>query len=169
MLAACQAGSVSNWNGPARHEFLAQNNGHKVRAVVRHENFRARGRTVTLVKEGDWYTQILLNGKPVQGFDGFDANTVRQYKTPAKLLEARATEIVQFDVWIDGKVHHIPRRLFEDLMNPDLGPDYDFVWISKDGKRVTVKVMGSDAAGGWVSVWSWQCGRWVRTEVDHDC
>ncbi len=168
ILVACQAASVSNWNGPERHEFSAKNNGHKVRVVVRHANFAARGRKVTLVKEEDYYTQILLNGKQVRGFDGFDTATVQKYKTPAKLLEAMATEIVQLDVWIDGKVQPVPQRLYDNLMKPDLGPDYNFVWISKDGKAVTIKIIGSDAAGGWVSIWSWRAGRWHRTVVD-DC
>ena len=63
------------------------------------------------------------------------------------------TEIVSLRASIDGQALTVPKRLYADLLNPDLGKEYVKAKLSKDGRTLVVDMEGSDGAGGYHVTW----------------
>ena len=157
-----QDSPVSNWNGPESYEIKGANGKHSYRVLLRHANFRAHGRMVDFGGP----TGIMIDSRPVYGFEFDREDWIKEFGTARKALERRATEIVQFAVWMDRKRIGVPRKAYSDLLNPDLGESYSFAWVSRDGKRLMVKQLGSDGAGSWSVHWTiTNRGRVKRSEV----
>lgn len=79
-------------------------------------------------------------------------------------------ELAYFTVTVDGKRWRVPDRLWRDCFEPHFGDtvtppaSYIHAWVFKDGKRCTVKMEGSDGAGGYTVVWRLRkSGRHART------
>ena len=67
-------------------------------------------------------------------------------------------EFYSFDVVVDGRRWAIPKRLWRDCYDPRIGVEPNqwrdvWAWLSKDGKRLTVKMHGSDGAGSYSVLW----------------
>jgi hypothetical protein len=142
------------WGGPAKKELKGAVKGHSYRVVLRIQQAKAGGRRITFAPASDPAIAsdgFLINGAETYGFDGIYKEWAPKGYTARKVLEQRATEIIQFDVWMDGKRIPISRRKHETMLMPRL--DTAHAELSKDGKQLVVYMSGSDGAGSWTSVW----------------
>jgi hypothetical protein len=73
-------------------------------------------------------------------------------------------ELASFDVQVNGKRWVVPAQLWRDCYEPNLGKvpgnstrkemSYVQAGLSKDGQRLTVKMLGSDGAGSYTVTWN---------------
>lgn len=141
----------------ARRELKGKTNGHYYRVLLRARDAKGDGRKITFMPPSDPVIRsdgILINGAQTFGFDGISLNMAPKGTTARQTLEKYATEIIQFQVWIDGKRISVSRRKHETMLQPRL--DTVSAELSKDGKKLTVMMSGSDGAGSWTAVWSIQ-------------
>lgn len=85
-------------------------------------------------------------------------------------------ELSRFEVIVDGRKWTIPGKFWRDCYNPNLksaratSSDADSVdvqaWLSQDGKRLTVKMLGSDGAGSYRVIWFLQSNGKHRREFE---
>jgi hypothetical protein len=116
--------------------------------------FAARGRSVAYVrvKGEDSIFDIFVGGRKLIGFDGFTKDDIKRFPDPKKRL-ADCTEVTAIDVWIDKKHVVVPKRLFNDLINPNTEKPAASATLSKNGKRLDLELAGSDGAGSWTATW----------------
>lgn len=150
----------SNW--PEAYEISGgYAGGHSFRVQFRQANFKARGRKVEIVKMGE-LDLAYVGGRPLHGvFLGWPdrKEDLKGY------LERERTELVAFDVWIDGGRLQVARSQYDDLLNPNFDYNYCWAWLSKDGKKLVVKLMGADAADSYTAIWTFQDGKVVKRSI----
>jgi hypothetical protein len=143
------------WGGLERKELKGTFNGHYYRVILRAQNAKGGGRRITFDTASDPSIAsdgFLINGAETYGFDGIYKDWVPKGHTARKVLEERATEVIQFDVWMDGKRVRVPRSKHETMLMPRL--DTASAELSKDGKQLKVILSGSDGAGSWTALWT---------------
>lgn len=150
---------------PEVYEMTGGNGGHSFRVRLQQATFKAQGRKVQVRTEGG-ADCAYLEGRPLIGiFLGWPEMTADL----KGFLERNCTEMRAFDVWLDGKRVPIPQKQYDDLLDPNLGEGYCWSWLSRDGKKLVVKMMGSDAAGSYTVIWTFRGGNVVRREITHNC
>ena len=55
--------------------------------------------------------------------------------------------------YLDGKEIKIPKRLYADCFDPNLGNDYVTLEFGDELRSVVITISGSDGAGGYQAVW----------------
>lgn len=150
---------------PEVYEMAGGNRGHSFRVSLQQATFKARGRKVEVRTEGG-ADSAYLEGRPLNGI--FVAWP--EMKADLKgFLERNCTEVRVFEVWVDGKKAPIAKNQYDDLLDPNLGEGYCWSWLSKDGKKLVVKMMGSDAAGSYTVIWTFRGDKVVKREITHNC
>ena len=127
---------------PTRVTLEARNGQHSFTVALAKRPF-VRGRRRVRVGEG---SLVYVDGRRAYG----------------ALDYAPHEEMSAFEVTVDGKKWPVPARLWRDCYGPNLGTSntgtkpeavYTYAWLSADGERLTVKMLGSDGGGGYRVVW----------------
>jgi hypothetical protein len=155
-VAIVQAGSPSATTKPTQTSVLKGRNGrhwftlHLAKGPFRKERHKIKG-------SGNWPQ---IDGKyELRGFRRDKDGTVHSdggknwYGTDAGLPRM---EFYQFDLVVDGKRWKIPSHLYCDCYHPNIHikpQPFVWAWLSKDGRRLTVKMRGSDGAGAYKVIW----------------
>lgn|GEM_PF-4977913 len=151
-----------------------QSHGHTF--VVRFEQakFRIRGRKIVWVRHGEQgeeaYYTIGLQGKTGKRFiwgrdDNFKKGEIAK-TIPAKVLEKDNSELSNLKVTVDGKRWPVARSLYDDLLNPDFGKEYEHASISRDGKTLRVSMEGADGAAGYKTTWTFRQGGKTKRTIE---
>jgi hypothetical protein len=164
-----QDDSKLNWNPPRVREITGGNGGHFFKVRIEQARFKGRGRKFSgLIDPGFDGGWPAADGRKLWGTDGWTKEELDRISTA--YFEERATEIVSFEGWVDGKKLSISRKLFDDLLWPNLNPECCWAWLSKDGSRLVVKMLGSDASGSYVVIWTLRPNGKHSRVVEHgDC
>ena len=118
--------------------------GHTFSVTLARRAFRRAEHKVAPTPGGPDGYPYLVDGRPAIGTDG---------GVPSE-------ELYRFEVSVDGRRWPVPERLWRDCYQPNLdtrdpdglGADLS-AWLSADGKRLTVKMLGSDGAGSYRALW----------------
>jgi hypothetical protein len=98
---------------------------------------------------------ITIDGKPENSLHPLSDGSHRNWYGTDGGLPSR--EISAFSVRVDGKLWKFPPNLWRDCYGPH--EEYAgkqkllWVWLTKDGKHLTVKMLGSDGAGSYLVLW----------------
>ena len=114
-------------------QFEKKEGSHTARVVFRTRRFTRAGHRSTRVVRG----QTMVDGRPAIGTDG----------------NIPGVEIASMRFYLDGREIRIPRRLYADCFDPNLGNDYVTLEFGRDFRGVIITMSGSDGAGGYQAIW----------------
>ena len=160
-----------NWNGPEVYVLKGSSKTHRFSVRFKQANFTAGKQKLTWVWDETRVCAMpgFIDRGMKRQYYGFDAYPKDEVATTSLsgLLKERATRLVSLELMVDGKSWPVPRPLYDDLLCPDLGPSYVRGSISPDGKTVRVRMVGSDAAGGYEADWTFRKdGKHMRKIID---
>ena len=148
-----------NWNPPAVYVIRGHQGPHKYAVRFEQANFRLRGRKVLWHQVyAGMYVPAIRDTKKIRVFWGQDGLSSADLEDIKQYLR-RHTELVNLVITVDGRRWPIPKSLYNDLLDPNLGQmsgsddTFEHASISKDGRKLTVSMMGSDGAGGYEVQW----------------
>jgi hypothetical protein len=127
------AGVSAQSNRIGTFQFEKKAGSHVARVVFRTRSFTRAGHRSTRVVRG----QTMIDGRPAIGTDG----------------NIPGVEIASMRFYLDGKEIKIPRRLYADCFEPNLGNDYVTLELGREFRSVVVTMAGSDGAGGYQAIW----------------
>ena len=113
--------------------FEKKTGSHVARVIFRTRKFTRAGHRSARVVRG----QTMVDGRPAIGTDG----------------NIPGVEIASMRFYLDGREIKIPRRLYADCFDPNLGNDYVTLEFEREFRGVVVKMSGSDGAGGYQAIW----------------
>jgi hypothetical protein len=166
------SGAMATQPAAKTHQAIANN-----RQALAENTYNPESRTIQGGNENQLFT-VKLSKSPfqtagreiTQKADGFYLINGRR---PLGIASMRLpqTELSSFDVQVDGKRWTVPAQLWNDCYEPNLGkvagdathPEISYLqaWLSKDGQRLTVKMLGSDGAGAYTVTWN------LRSDGNH--
>jgi len=136
---------AQNTYNPDSRTIKWNNNNHTFTITLSKRSFQPAGRQISQRADGFY----LIDGKRPIG--------IASRRLPRE-------ELASFDVQVDGKRWVVPAQLWRDCYEPNLGKvpgdatrkemSYVQAELSKDGQRLTVKMLGSDAAGAYTVTWN---------------
>ncbi|MDD3927633.1 MAG: ankyrin repeat domain-containing protein [bacterium] len=85
----------------------------------------------------------------IDGKDEYDKDGVRNLHGTEG--DFPANELYSLEVEVDGQRWDIPVELWQDCYEPY--PNNDWVWLSRDGAHMTIKINGGDGTGGYTLIW----------------
>lgn len=137
---------------PVSAELRGANGGHSFVVKLAKTYFELGDRKVEFNSNG----RLTVGGLVAYGTDLPGAEDIRSHERNRGLF---LEELKSFRAWVDGEELAIPNSLWETCFEPNLGTDPDpfqylYAWISADGTRLVVKMLGSDAAGGYIVIWT---------------
>jgi hypothetical protein len=152
-----QGGEKLNWNPPATYTVRGRAQGHSYSVTFKQANFAVHDRHIFWhrISGQDMYYPAWRTGKKSRdfiGWDSFDRKTVESTSAAAFLLKHN-TELVSLTVLVDGRKWPIPNSVCAGYLDPDLGPRGELASVSRDGKRLKVRMEGSDGGGGYGIIW----------------
>lgn len=138
---------AQNSYNPDSRTIQWSNNNHAFTITLSKRSFQQAGRKISQRADGFY----LVDGKRPIG--------IASMRLPRE-------ELASFDVQVDGKRWVVPEQLWRDCYEPNLGKvpgnatrkeiSYVQAELSKDGKGLTVKMLGSDGAGAYTVTWNLQ-------------
>jgi hypothetical protein len=75
------------------------------------------------------------------------------------------TELSLFSLKVDGREWKIARPQWNDCFEPNLTKDSVRTTLSRDGRRVTVIILGGDGYGGYKAIWAVRREGTVRRSI----
>lgn len=141
---------------PVSAELRGANGNHSFVVKLERQYFKLGGREVAFDSDG----RLTVDGLVAFGTDLATPEEIEyQIESQGHLRGLFYTELTSFRAWIDGKELSIPESLWKTCFNPNIGTDPDpaqylFAWISADGTRLVVKMLGADAGGGYRVIWT---------------
>lgn len=141
---------------PVSAELRGANGDHSFVVRLERQYFKLGGREVAFDGDG----RLTVDGLVAFGTDLATPEEIEnQIESQGHLRGLFYTELKSFRAWIDGKELSIPESIWKTCFNPNLGTEpepaqYLFAWISADGTRLIVKMLGADAGGSYRVMWT---------------
>jgi hypothetical protein len=142
-------------NPPASCRLRGHAGGHTFEVRMSKRNFRLAGRRVKFDRSGC----PIIDGMETIGSYGPSPDQQAESARSGH-RDLFLTELTLFDVRIDGKAVPVPSALWRPCMDPNFPADAK---LSKDGKKLTITMCGSDGAGAYEARFTYSSGKWRRT------